>query len=186
MIQPYTFEYVNVKSELVERLKVELPKFGLIGKRAVIVIPSDPSEPGELPCITVNRVDDSESEQSIADVSGEPQYDPETKIYSTYTGTFFSEGVEIRVWHTNADERDRVYHIVKGVLFAIRPDLVEKGLLNLTLRGGMDEQDATMQFAPVVLYWSTITMTYLNPLDVEYTETVDSIQKIYDLKNIQE
>lgn len=164
MAKPYTYDYVNVKSELVQTLKTELPKFGFA---KVKVIPSDPQTQAEIPCVGINRVDDSETEQSIGDVSGGVEYDETTKVARSYRGTFFSEGVEIRVWHTNADERDKLYHAVKGILFAVRLDLVEKGLLNLSLRGGMDEQDSSMQNAPQVIYWSTITMTYLNPLEVE-------------------
>lgn len=181
MTKPYTYEYVNVKSELVNALKVELPKFGF---SKVKVIPSDPQSQAEIPCVGINRVDDSETEQTIGEISGGVEYDETTKRASSYRGTFFSEGVEIRVWHTNADERDKLYHAVKGSLFAIRPDLVEKGLLNISLRGGMDEQDSSMQNAPQVLYWSTITMTYLNPLDVEYVEVVDMIESIVDGKRL--
>jgi hypothetical protein len=174
MDKAYSFAYVNVKTELVAAFKAELPKHGYT---KVKVMPSDPASPAEMPCIGINRVDDSESEQSIADASG-TEYNPDTKEYREYHGTFFSEAVEIRVWHTNADERDKLYHTSKGIAFAIRPDLVNKGLINLSLRGGMDEQDSSMQNAPMVLYWSTITLTYLNPLDVEYVQTAEPISAI--------
>jgi hypothetical protein len=65
--------------------------------------------------------------------------------------------------------------VVKAILFAFRIPLVEKGLLNVSLRGGRDEQDTTMQHAPTPIYWSTITMTYLNPLNVEIVEIVEPI-----------
>lgn len=161
----FSFETVDVKQELVLALRRELPNFGYQGNLAVKVLKADPQSPSELPCIGINRIDDSESGQSLADSQG-TVFNPDTNELQTISGTFFSESVEVRIWHTNADERDKLYRITKAILFAIRPDLVEKGLLNLTLRSGRDEQDSTMAQAPMVLYWSTITMSYLNPLDV--------------------
>ncbi len=179
----YTFASVDVKDELVKQLKEELPKFGYAGARTVKVIPSDPASPSELPCVGVNRIDDSESSQSIDDANG-THYDEKTKTWYEFKGTFFSESLEVRIWHTNADERDRLYQTVKGVLMAVRPDLVKKGLLNLTMRSGRDEQDSSMAQAPMVLYWSTITINYLNPLNVEYTQLVDTITGFTDNGNL--
>jgi hypothetical protein len=175
----FTFETVDVKDVVVKSLKVQLPNFGYSGSNAVKVLKADPQSPSELPCIGVNRVDDSESAQSIADGEG-TMYNPDTKELDTFYGTFFSEAVEIRIWHTNADERDRLYQVVKAILFASRTELVGKGLLNLTLRGGRDEQDSTMSQAPMVLYWSTITMSYLNPLDVHFMSLVEPIAGIIE------
>lgn len=161
----FTYETVDVKQELVNRLKQELPNFGYVGNLTIKVLKADPQSHTEFPCIGINRIDDSESNQSIADSQG-TVFNPDTNELQTITGTFFSESMEIRVWHTNADERDKLYQTVKAILFAIRPDLIQKGLLSITLRSGRDEQDSTMQQAPVVIYWTTITMSYLNPLDV--------------------
>lgn len=180
MNKQYSFDYVNVKSDLAAALAKELPKFGYIN---VKVLTSDPATQADLPCVGINRVDDSESDQSIGDASG-VSYDEETKTYVEYHGTFFSESVEIRVWHTNADERDKLYHTVKGITFAIRPDLVQKGLINLSLRGGMDEQDSSGQHAPMPLYWATITMTYLNPLAVEYKQIAEPISAVTETRTL--
>lgn len=170
----FTFEHVDVKSELVEALKGALPKFNF---ERVKVLKADPQGAAELPCVGINRVDDSESEQSISD-HADTRYDKDTQTYYTVFGTYFSESVEVRVWHTNADERDRLYRHVKAVLFAERTNLVEKGLLNISLRSGRDEQDSSMQQAPMVLYWATITMSYLNPLDVTFQEVVPAITAV--------
>jgi len=170
----FSFEHVDIKSELLEAFKVELPKFGFA---KVKVIKADPQSASELPCIGINRVDDSESSQSMGDFAGS-QYDTTTNKNYTVRGTYFQESVEVRVWHTNADERDKLYRHVKAILLANRLPLVEKGLLNITLRGGRDEQDSSMQQAPMVLYWSTITMSYLNPLDVTFEEVVAPISAI--------
>lgn len=174
MVKDFTFEHVDVKTELVEALKNTLPKFNFNG---VKVLKADPQGAAELPCIGINRIDDSESEPSISDAV-ETRYDKDTGTYYQVFGSFFSESVELRVWHTNADERDRLYRHTKAVLLAMRLPLVEKGLLNLTLRSGRDEQDSSMQQAPMVLYWSTITMSYLNPLDVTFAEVAQPITGI--------
>jgi hypothetical protein len=170
----YTFEHVDTKSELVNRLKSELPKFGFSN---VKVLKSDPAAPSELPCIGINRLDDSETSQSIADVAGD-YFDKETKVYYKTYGTYFQESLEIRIWHTNADERDRLYRHLKAILLAIRLPLVEQGLRNLTLRTGRDEQEVTGQNAPVAIYWSTINLSALNPLDVTFEEVTEAITAI--------
>ena len=170
----FTFNTVDVKEELVLALRAGLADFEYTGAGTIKVIKADPQTPSELPCIGLNRTDDSESDQSITDGEG-TLYNKDTQELETFFGTFFSESIEVRVWHTNADERDKLYQTTKAILFAMRGDLVEKGLLNMTLRGGRDEQDSTMAQAPMVLYWSTITMSYLNPLDVSIISTVDAI-----------
>lgn len=173
----FTFKTVDVKDELVKALKTALVDLGYTGKLAVKVLKADPQTPSELPCIGVNRIDDSETDQSITDSEGS-SYNSETREHIQFYGTFFSESMEIRIWHTNADERDKLYQTVRATLFAVRRDLLEKGLLNVSLRGGRDEQDSTMEQAPMVLYWSTITLNYLNPLDVHFTTSVEPITSI--------
>lgn len=176
----FTFEHVDVKTKIVTELRNQLPKYEF---QNVKVIKADPQSATEIPCIGVNRVDDNEAEQSIADASGNA-YDPSTKTYRQFFGTFFQESIEIRVWHTNADERDKLYRVVKASLVALRLKLVEDGLLNLTLRSGRDEQDSSMAQAPMVLYWSTITMSYLNPMDVTFTDEVEPISAINETRRL--
>lgn len=173
----FTFNMVDVKDEVQKALIAALPNFGYTGSNAIAVLKADPQTPSEIPCIGINTVDGNESSQSIADSTG-TLYNKDTKELDTFYGTFFSEAIEIRVWHTNADERDKLNITTKAILFAMRPDLVNKGVLNITLRGGRDEQDSSMAQAPMILYWSTITMAYLNPLDVSFVSTVDSIASV--------
>jgi hypothetical protein len=172
----FTYATVDVKTELVNLLKEELRRKGFPD---VKVLRSDPATPAEVPCIGVNRSNDDETSQSIGDFHG-TNYNKTTNEYVTYQGTFFQESVEVRVWHLNADERDTLYLAVKGILFASRLPLVEKGLLNVALRGGRDEQDTTMEKAPFPIYWSSISMEYMNPLNVEITEAVEIITDVND------
>jgi hypothetical protein len=175
----FIFQTVDVKEELLNALERELANFGYTGELKVKVIKADPQSPSEIPCIGINRVSDDESGQSLTDSQG-TLYNKDTKELKTFYGTFFSEAMEIRVWHTNGDERDKLYSVVKAILVAIRGELSEKGLLNITLRGGRDEQDSTMAQAPMVLYWAPITMSYLNPLDVQFTDIVEPITAVPD------
>jgi hypothetical protein len=171
---PFTFDTVDIKQELKAQLEQELVNFGYTGKLVVKVLTADPKSPAELPCIGINRIDDSESDKSLSE--GEStEYEKNSKILTTLQDTFFSEALEIRVWHTNADERDKLYKITKAILFAHRNDLIGKGLVNVVLRGGKDEQDSTMAQAPDVLYWATITMTCLNPLTTAVESIVEPI-----------
>jgi len=175
----FTFATVDVKQELVDGLKAGLVGLGYTGKNTINVLKADPQKPTELPCVGINRADDSESSQSISDGQG-TSYDPITKVNTTFYGTFFAEAQEIRIWHTNADEREKLYLATKAILFSMRNYLAEKGLINFNLRSGRDEQDSTMAQAPMVMYWASITMSYLNPLDVSFTEVVEPITSVDD------
>lgn len=175
-MEDFSFSYVDVKDEIVQVFKAALPKFGYAD---VKVLKSDPQSDREIPCLGVNRANTSEDSQSIADASGDV-FNPVTKTLTRIRGTFMREAMEVRIWHTNADERDKLFPTMMATLFAMRPGMVEKGILNLTLQNGRDEQDSTMQQAPMVLYWSTVTMSYLNPLDINITEVVPVITAIND------
>jgi len=176
----FTFETVDVKQELVTRLKAGLASLGYTG---VNILKADPQNPAEIPCIGINRADDSESSQSIADGQGS-LYNAATKVNTVFYGTFFAETQEIRIWHTNSDEREKLYLVTKALLFGMRSELAQKGLINFSLRSGRDEQDTTMAQAPMPLYWASITMNYLNPLDVSFTEDIEPISAITDVTTL--
>lgn len=170
----YSFEHVDTKNELVTSIQQELPKFGF---QNVKVLKSDPAAPSEIPCIGINRLDDSETSQSIADMAGD-HFDSDSKTYYRTYGTYYQESYEIRIWHTNADERDRLYRHLKAILLATRLSLIEKGLRSISTRTGRDEQDTTGQNAPFPIYWSTLTISALNPLDVTFEEIAEPISAI--------
>lgn len=151
------FEYVDVKSELVRFLRLELQDNGVEG---VKVLKSDPREQTEIPCICINRVGDDEANQVLGDDFGE---DTEEEDFS---GTHFQESMEIRLWHQNPDERDKLYILIKALLLNFRSELSEKGLFNISIRGGRDEQDNT--YPPHPLYWATLTLNYINPMSIEH------------------
>ena len=173
------FNYVDVKSELVIELKKHI-NFN------IRVLKSDPRESAEIPCIGINRAGDDEQNQVIGDDLG-VVFDEALDKYVSYKGTFFNETMEIRIWHSNADERDKLYILMKAVIINLRDDLVKIGLRNIKLSGGRDEQENN--FPPHPLYWAAINMNYLNPMEIEVTEAIeggiieeiDILRGIYDI-----
>ena len=154
------YTYVPMKDEIINALRA-----GLAAQqyKTLRIIKADPKEAAEIPCICVNRADAGESNQVLGDVL-DPEFDEESSKWVEYKGTFFSETMEIRIWHFNSDERENLYLLMQAILFDMKNALAAKGVHNVKLRGGRDEQDNTMMAQP--LYWAAIHMDYLNPLQV--------------------
>jgi hypothetical protein len=148
------------------------------GSSMVRVFTSDPLDHAYIPGIGINKVGLTEdaSSSGLGLVSQQPTYNFDTKAYTEYKGAFMQEAIEVRVFHHNSDERDKLAILVLAVLFAIREQLVLQGLRDITLAGGRDEQDNTLMNQP--LFMHSITMHYLNPLDVQVTTTVDDVESI--------
>jgi len=155
------YTYINVKDKMVKVLREALEKEGY---QDVRVLKADPRETVEIPCIGINRAGDDERNQVLGDSFGTFK-DEDTGEWHRFKGTYFNETMEIRIWHKNPDDRDKLYILVKAVLFNLRDSLGEDGLRNIALSGGRDEQENN--YPPHPLYWSAINMTYLNPLEVE-------------------
>lgn len=162
--------YIDVKHNVVTLLQEALAERGY---NKIKVLKGDPRTPADIPCVGVNRAGDDEVPQSLGEDFGS-EYDPATDKWTETRGTHFSETLEIRIWHSNADERDKLYALCKVLLFSIRPILTAQGVLNIVLRGGRDEQDNT--FPPHPLYWGTITMNYAVPLEVD--TLWDTVRKV--------
>ncbi len=162
------FNYVDVKTEMVTELRKHISS-------KIRVLKSDPREASEIPCIGINRAGDDEQNQVLGDDFG-VVFDEALDQHVSYKGTFFNETMEIRVWHSNADERDKLYIKMKAVLLDLRDTLVDKGLRNIKLSGGRDEQENN--FPPHPLYWAAINMNYLNPLEVQVKIEEDVIEDI--------
>lgn len=156
--------YVNVKDELVKLLKDELIRLNLSNIR---VLKSDPKDAVEIPCIGINRISDDETNQVLNDSAGF------FEDYDEVKGVYFNESYELRIWHSNAEERDKLYILLKAILIKIRKKLVEKGIGHAIIKGGRDEQENN--FPPHPLYWATLTLTVLN-----YMEVDDALEPISD------
>ncbi|MFS8214818.1 hypothetical protein [Paenibacillus sp. S29] len=164
------FNSVDVKEELLQFLKTGFKD----AKVRMNVLKSDPQTDAELPCVGINRVSDDEAAHIMGDYGGS-DFDRDNLQYAEIHSTHFQESMEVRIWHTNADERERAYRILKALLMLFRPVSVQKGLLSFSMGAGKDESDFTGQVTPFPVYWSSIVITYLNPLDVQTTEHVDAI-----------
>lgn len=170
-----TYTYVDTKELIVTQLKVALLNQGTDALYENIrVMKSDPKDMAEMPCIGVNLVNGDEDGQGISDTIAETVYDQTTGLTTEYKGTYFKETIEVRVWHPNPAERDKLRIFVKQVLFGMRRDvLVPAGLLNISQRGGRDEQDNN--YAPKVIYWHAENLDYWNPLEAYATSSGTAI-----------
>jgi len=172
----YNYLYVDVKEELYQALFAEGRSSN---KPQVRIFKSDPVDPAHIPCIGINRTNLNEDGNSngIGRVARTPTYNPTTKEYTTYSGAYMQESVEVRVFHTNPDERDKLGIFALAALYAVRSHLEQMGLANMTISGGRDEQDNNL-LGDRVLYMHTLSMHYLNPLDVTVTTIVEDIASI--------
>jgi hypothetical protein len=169
----YAYQYVNMKQFIYEALLAELQSSNMDEIR---VFTSDPLDQAYIPGIGINKVGLTEDSPSggLGLVSQPPTYNADTKEYTTYSGVFMQEAVEVRVFHTNADERDKLGITILAVLFAIRTELLKLGIREITLSGGRDEQDNNLMSTP--LFMHAIILHYKNPLDVQVTTLVDAIE----------
>lgn len=171
----YGFQYVDVKQVIYEALMAELSSSDM---EIVRVFKSDPIEQAQIPGIGINKIalNEEAATAGLGLVSQAPTYKIETHEYTTYSGVYMQEAVETRIFHQNPDERDKLAIMVLAVLFAVRGKLFEVGLQNITLSGGRDEQDNNLMSMP--LFMHSITMHYINPLDVQVTTVVADVGSI--------
>lgn len=159
------FEDLDVKTELVDRLQKHYRTMGI----KIRVLKADPRELAEIPCIGINRVGDDESNTMLGGIGGTFQ-NKTTGVWYRQKSTYFNQSLEIRIWHKNPDERDKIYRYLKAFLFNMRDELEALGLRNITMSGGRDEQENN--FPPFPLYWSVINLRYLQPLDINSVANV--------------
>ena len=163
----------DLKHELVRIIKREMIAQGV----QVKVITTDPRDIKELPCIALNRVTDNESQMGFNNLYDE-EYDPATEQSNPFYSGLMTENIEIRIWTENSDERDSLSFLSKGILILAKQELIKKGLGNMQLNGGRDEQDFKT-FDPYFIYWYVINFTALNPMDVRPTPT--TVKPIVDV-----
>ncbi|WP_017814467.1 hypothetical protein [Paenibacillus shenyangensis] len=167
------FNSVDMKEELLQFLKQSFRAAQI----KMTVLKSDPQTSGELPCIGINRVSDSEANHTIGDFAGST-FDDIDLEYGELYGTVFQESMEIRIWHNNADERERVYRLLKALIIQFRKQAVALGVRSFSMEAGKDESDFSGQVIPFPVYWGSLVITYLNPMDVEITEHVVAITSV--------
>lgn len=161
----YTYLYVDVKDFIAQSLTSELFQSSY-GAGKIRVFKSDPLDEMSIPAIGINIISSDEDSSGLGLTTQPPDYDPATGNYTIYQGAYLRESLEVRIFHKNADERDKLRIFTLATLFAVKNDLLQQGLMNITIGGGRDEQDNTLlQSSP--LFMHSITMSYLNPLNVQ-------------------
>lgn len=172
----YNYLYVDVKDELYQALFAEAKSSN---KPQIRIFKSDPVDAASIPCLGINKTNLNEDGNSngLGRVARTPTYNKTTKEYTTYSGAYMQESVEVRVFHTNPDERDKLGIFALAVMYAVRSYLEQRGLANITISGGRDEQDNNL-LGDRVLYMHTLSMHYINPLDVMVTSVVEDIESI--------
>jgi hypothetical protein len=132
------------------------------------VLSSDPRVHAEIPCLAINRTNDSEDNQGFNNFYEEKFNTVDADNVSDdilYSG-LMTETCEIRMWTENAQMRDDYYFTIKEIALLAKQELILKGLGNMRITGGRDEQDFKT-FEPYFIYWATINFVALNPLDVK-------------------
>lgn len=119
------------------------------------VLRSDPLVHNEIPTIGINKIQDTEAEQYIGELDNEFQDD--MGKWHRQEGSMWTESVELRVWSHNADERDYIGHILKYILFELRPILADLGVINQSITGGQDESDPASYDRP--MFWVSYIYT---------------------------
>lgn len=161
----YTYDYVDVKDVIAQAITAELLQSNF-GNGKIRVFKSDPLDEMSIPAIGINLINLDEDSSGLGLTTQPPDYAPTTGLYTIYQGAYMRESVEVRIFHKNADERDKLRIFALAVLFAVRNSLLQMGLMNITLSGGRDEQDNTL-LQSSALFMHSITMAYMNPLDVQ-------------------
>jgi hypothetical protein len=176
------FAQIQIQSHASKSAIIALLKLGLdhyYGLNMLKIIGSDPTLEGNIPCVAVNIASKNLQGEAIGQ-SEDAQYDddPASPTYQKWLitrSTFFDEALEIRVWHTNADERDKLAPLVEGILYASLNYLAELGYTNIRLGSGRDEQAQGNGF-PMPLYWYTLVINFWNPLTVKTVSTDSTIE----------
>ncbi len=167
------FSSVDMKEQLLQFLKQSFRAAQI----KMTVLKSDPQTSGELPCIGINRVSDSEINHTLGDYAGDT-FDEDEMEYSELYGAVFQESMEVRIWHNNADERERIYRLLKALIIQFRKNAVQLGVRSFSMEAGKDESDFSGNVVPFPVYWASIVITYINPFDVEIVQHANAITSV--------
>lgn len=163
----YSYFYVDTKDYMQVFMDYQLRTSW---RQAVRVFKSDPLEEADIPCVGINVASADQDAGGIGLTSQPPTYDAVTGARTDYKGLYMRETIELRVFHTNPDERDKLRIFCLSALFAAIDGLQAQGLREMRVSGGRDEQDVEIISKP--LFMHTLTLSYLNPLTVTVTTAV--------------
>lgn len=156
-----------------------------LGQYKVSIIMRDPmvntTDMGkEVPCIAINRTDDSFTSRAIGDIGGEQVIMREGVAEGTGKVQYsipFTEVFEIRVWALTPEMRNDIYIALKKIVASMVFDFEKAGLSMVRFDGGKDEADHN--YLPgIPVFWATFNLSMWNSLEFEIAEDVDIISKI--------
>lgn len=160
---------VDLKIALVEFLKNAIKPKIVAGKmRDVRVITSDPATHEELPCISINYLDDSEKDftfNNLLDQQLSQVVNPDDASIVRQS-LLMSEVCEVRIWvDEQPDLRDQLGVLLKELLLMAKNALGQQGFGNMFIVGGRDENDFAT-YAPKKLYMRPYNFMALAQMDV--------------------
>jgi len=150
----------DLKITLVEYVRAQYKARG----RDVKVFTADPRVHEDIPCVAINRVYDSEDDESFANLYGQELGSDGSGTTQEFSG-LFSQSVELRIWTENADLRDALFNELKEILILAKAFLASKGFGRMSVKGGRDENDF-QTYSPLFIYWGVLNFRALSPLDV--------------------
>lgn len=135
---------------------------------------NDPMDFADFPCVGINLLSDTEYVQSIGDVLGDVT-DDEGTLHAG-ASTLCQQNVEVKLWSSNGDERDRLGRLLKLALFTGRGTEINPGLF-LTIdglwlpriTGGIDEGISVTaeQYPAHTVYTRTYYVTAVTELTLQ-------------------
>lgn len=137
---------------------------------------ADPEDWGELPMVAINLVSDTQTNSHIGSSLDDELIEEEDQVYAGM-GAIFSQVVEVTLWTTNKEQRDRLGKALKEVLFvfglgtSINPGLfvTTPGVAEVRITGGQDQGivDTSQQYAPHALFLRTYYVNAITELTAQ-------------------
>ena len=135
-----------------------------------------PAQKSEVPCVTIHRLNDIQTQEFIGDVAG---YDEDTGDFGI--GRLINELYELRIWSFNSSLRDMIYADLTKILLVGQNQYLRnntenndgtvtndynngKGYsINFRFISGSDDADHNF-FPGTPMYWTTVVIGVVNSL----------------------
>ena len=179
-----SFSFLDLKGAFINLLELgfaELKKdtdhYSIsVFRRDPIFVAGTQGMQNEIPCVCVNRIDDSESDQFIGETVDSSEVGVEQH------GRFFKETFELRVWSFSAQERDDIYSKLKYIILAGKKQFIEdEGGYIVRMESGVDEADHN--FLPgKPMFWGTMHVSATNGYLLNDTTPYESVSEV-DVEN---
>jgi hypothetical protein len=172
---------LSITNPSLKAVTVQVLRDGFAGRditptTALQILPNNPEDWAELPCVTVQQLSDAESNPHIGDSLADQSLEDDTEVTAGQS-TLFTQTVEIRLWSKKAQERDRLGLMLKEELFRGRgtsdapgPFIATDGLDLPKISGGHDEEisDLSREYAPYPIFCRTYILSALTELTIQH------------------